>query len=92
MFLYFYNSVGIFKSAAFERIATAGSVNLMLVFFSSSKTTKHILPMRYCMGIATFRGYSKRNNSLRAFIMIRALCRKVKQGLFTTYGLESKVR
>ena len=47
--------------------------------------------MKYCMGIATFRGYSKRNNSLRAFIMIRAFRRKVKQGLFTTRGLESKV-
>ena len=75
-----------------ERIATAGSVNLMLVFFSSiSKTAKHILPMKYCMGIVTFRGYSKTNNSLRAFIMIRAFRRKVKQGLFTTRGLESKV-
>ena len=64
MFLYFYNSVGIFKSAAFERIATARSVNLMLgmYFFSSiSKITKDILPMKYCMGIAKFRGYSKRN-------------------------------
>ena len=62
----------------------------MLVFFSSiSKTTTHILPLNYCMGIAKFRGYSKRNDSLRAFIMIRTFRRKVKQGLFTTHGLES---
>ena len=33
MFLYFYNSVGIFKSAAFERIATAGSVKLDACIF-----------------------------------------------------------
>ena len=47
--------------------------------------------MKYCMGIVKFRRHSKGNNSLRAFIMIRAFRRKVKQGLFTTHGLESKV-
>ena len=55
MFLYFYNSVGIFKSAALKLDARD-------VFFSSiSKITKDILPMKYCIGIAKFRGYSKRN-------------------------------